>query len=60
VVKSSQHFRAGFEPIADRIMIMATPGALQTDFAAVAYTKKAQLEYFPRVADPLKLDAGAT
>jgi microcystin degradation protein MlrC len=56
VVKSSQHFRAGFESIADRIILMATPGALQADFGAINYRRKLELKYFPRVSDPLGLD----
>jgi microcystin degradation protein MlrC len=35
---------------------VATPGTLQMDFAAIDYRKKSDLDYFPRVADPLGLD----
>lgn len=35
VVKSSQHYRAGFTPIAAEILDVATPGALYPDFAAL-------------------------
>jgi microcystin degradation protein MlrC len=52
-VKSSQHFRANFASIADHVILAATPGALQMDFAALAYRKKTDLEYFPRTRDPL-------
>ena len=52
-VKSSQHFQGGFAPIADRIIRVATPGAIQMDFAAINYVKKRDLSFFPRVADPL-------
>jgi microcystin degradation protein MlrC len=55
VVKSSQHFRTGFAPLADAILVVATPGALQMDFAAFAYRKKRDLDYFPRQSDPLGL-----
>jgi microcystin degradation protein MlrC len=53
VVKSSQHFQAGFAPIAAKVIQVATPGALQMDFASLAYVKKRDLNFFPRVADPL-------
>jgi len=52
-VKSSQHFQTGFAPIADRIIHVATPGAIQMNFATLPYVKKADLNYYPRVADPL-------
>ncbi|MEA1672724.1 M81 family metallopeptidase [Nitrospirillum sp. BR 11163] len=51
IVKSSQHFQALFAPIADRVIQVATPGALGMDFAALPYTKR-DPNYFPRVADP--------
>jgi len=53
-VKSTQHFRANFAGIADHIVLAATPGALQMDFAALPYRKRRDLEYLPLVADPLK------
>jgi microcystin degradation protein MlrC len=56
VVKSSQHFETGFAPIADLVLPVATPGALQMDFAAIPYVKKRDMDFFPRVADPLGLD----
>ena len=52
-VKSSWHFQANFAPIADELIAVATPGALQMDFAAIDYRKKRDREFFPRVADPL-------
>ncbi|MET0272310.1 MAG: M81 family metallopeptidase [Phenylobacterium sp.] len=52
-VKSSQHFQAGFAPIADKVIAVATPGAIQMDFASLAYAKKRDLSFYPRVADPL-------
>jgi microcystin degradation protein MlrC len=52
-VKSSQHFRGHFAPIADHIIQCATPGAIQMDFATLPYVKRRDLNYFPRVADPL-------
>ena len=55
VVKSSQHFETGFSPIADLVLPVATPGTLQMDFAALDYRKKRDMDFFPRVADPLGL-----
>ncbi|WP_372784617.1 M81 family metallopeptidase [Phenylobacterium sp.] len=52
-VKSSQHFQTGFAPIAARIIPVATQGAIQMDFATLPYVEKSDLNYFPRVADPL-------
>ncbi|MET0617265.1 MAG: M81 family metallopeptidase [Luteibacter sp.] len=52
-VKSSHHFHARFAPIADHILSVATPGAIQMDFAGIAYVKRRDWHYFPRVADPL-------
>lgn len=53
VVKSSRHFETGFAPIADLMIAVGTPGALQMDFASLPYRKKRDMDYFPRVADPL-------
>ena len=39
VVKSSQHFYAGFEPIAARILYASTPGTLNYDFSQVPYQR---------------------
>jgi len=52
-VKSSWHFQANFAPIADELIAVATPGALQKDFGAIGYRKKRDQAFFPRVADPL-------
>jgi microcystin degradation protein MlrC len=52
-VKSSQHFQTCFAPIAAKVIRAATPGAIQMDFASLPYVKKLDLNYFPRVADPL-------
>lgn len=51
-VKSSQHFYTGFSPIADRIIHVATPGAMTMSFATMPYTRR-DGAYYPRVADPL-------
>ncbi|MGH8239236.1 MAG: MlrC C-terminal domain-containing protein, partial [Steroidobacteraceae bacterium] len=39
VVKSSNHFQAGFAPLACRTIIVDTPGALSTDFARLPYRR---------------------
>jgi microcystin degradation protein MlrC len=52
VVKSSQHFEGGFGPIAAKLIRVATPGAIQMDFANLPYRKKRDLSFYPRVADP--------
>lgn len=51
VVKSSNHFRAGFEPIAREILYISAPGALQPSFEELAFTKLKR-PYWPRVANP--------
>ena len=47
VVKSTQHFRAGFDPIATRTFYVNTPGALSLDFARIPY-RKAPRDLWPR------------
>jgi microcystin degradation protein MlrC len=39
VNKSSVHFRADFEPIAEKLMICAAPGAMPADTAALPWTR---------------------
>jgi microcystin degradation protein MlrC len=39
VNKSSVHFRADFEPIAEKLLICAAPGAMATDTAALPWTR---------------------
>ena len=39
VNKSSVHFRADFEPIAERLLICAAPGAMPADTAGLPWTK---------------------
>jgi len=51
IVKSTQHFHAGFAPIAAAILYAAAPGAVQPDFAAIPYTKFTR-PYWPRVGNP--------
>jgi microcystin degradation protein MlrC len=51
IVKSTQHFHAGFAPIAKAIFYASSPGALRSDFASIPYTKL-KTSYWPRVVDP--------
>ena len=51
VVKSTQHFYAGFAPVAREILYMATPGAVGPDFASIPLTKLDK-PFWPRVEDP--------
>lgn len=51
VVKSTQHFHAGFAPIAKVILYATPPGALSSDFASIPY-KKMTKPYWPRVKNP--------
>ncbi len=59
-VKSSFHFQQHFAAIADRIIQVATPGAIRMNFAELRYQKIRSQDYFPRVADPLKWDFSST
>jgi microcystin degradation protein MlrC len=49
-LKSTHHFWAGFSPIAARAIYVNAPGALQLDFAHLAYRTR-DLHYWPRVED---------
>lgn len=51
VLKSTNHFRAGFEPIATRILSVETHGALTPDFASIPYCKRSP-DYWPRRRPP--------
>jgi microcystin degradation protein MlrC len=51
VVKSTQHFYAGFAPLAAEVLYVASPGALTSDYGAIPFTKR-KAPYWPRVADP--------
>jgi microcystin degradation protein MlrC len=53
-VKSSEHFRADFGPIAAEVISVATPGTIQMDFASIPYRHKRDQDFHPRVADPLR------
>lgn len=50
-VKSSQHFYAGFAPIASEVIYVATPGSITPVFANIPYTKRAPT-YWPKVENP--------
>lgn len=50
-VKSSNHYQAGFNPIAARVIAVATPGAITPDFANIPYTNRART-YWPAIKDP--------
>ena len=51
VVKSSQHFYAGFAPVAKEVLYINGPGAITPDYARIPYTKR-DGRYWPRVEDP--------
>lgn len=51
IVKSTQHFHAGFAPIAAEILYIAAPGSVSPDFVNLPYVKRS-LNYWPRVDDP--------
>jgi microcystin degradation protein MlrC len=56
VVKSTQHFYAGFAPIAKEVRYVAAPGAIGPDFAAIPFTKRTT-PYWPRVENPWATNA---
>jgi microcystin degradation protein MlrC len=51
VVKSTAHFRAGFEPIASLIVTTIGPGSLLENYGELPYQKR-PLNYWPRLDDP--------
>lgn len=51
VVKSIQHFYAGFAPIASKVLYVSAPGAIPRDYANIPYAKFTD-SYWPRVANP--------
>ena len=51
VVKSSQHFYAGFGPIASEVIYINGPGAITPDYANIPFTKR-DGNYWPKVEDP--------
>ena len=56
VVKSMNHFRAGFEPIARGIVYAASPACIDTDYRRVPY-KNVRRPIWPLDADPWKQGA---
>lgn len=52
VVKSTQHFYAAFEPIAERVIYMDGPGTLTEDMTQLPFARVDQTK-FPWVEDPL-------
>lgn len=57
VVKSTQHFYAGFEPIAAEIIYMSAPGAIAPRFAEIPY-QRVDLHKFPWVDNPFAESKG--
>lgn len=53
VVKSSQHFYAGFAPIASEVIYISGPGAITPDYANIPYTKR-DGAYWPKVDNPFQ------
>lgn len=51
VVKSTQHFYAGFAPVAADVRYVATKGAIAPSFESIPYTKL-KTPYWPKVANP--------
>jgi len=51
VVKSTNHFRAGFDPIAAETLYVDTPGAIRSDFANIPY-ERFKSPYWPKVETP--------
>jgi microcystin degradation protein MlrC len=51
IVKSTNHFYAGFAPIAERVVHVAVPGALEQRFAHIPLTKR-RIPYWPKDEDP--------
>lgn len=51
VVKSSQHFQAGFAPIAAQVVQISGPGASPPDFISIPFTKRDD-DYWPRTGNP--------
>ena len=51
VVKSSQHFYAGYAPVASEIIYMAAPGAVAPRYTEIPF-KRVNLHKYPWVDDP--------
>ena len=50
-VKSSQHFYAGFNPIAEAVLYCATPGAIAPHYGAIPFERFTD-PYWPKVENP--------
>lgn len=53
VVKSTQHFHAGFAPIAREVLYVSAPGAGSMDMTTLPH-RRVQRELWPRVAAPVR------
>jgi microcystin degradation protein MlrC len=51
VVKSTNHFRAGFDPIAAETLYIDAPGAIAPNFSSIPYKTFAK-PFWPKVQDP--------
>jgi microcystin degradation protein MlrC len=51
VVKSSQHFYAGFAPLASEVIYVSSPGAINPDFTTIPYTKRKR-DFWPAIEEP--------
>jgi microcystin degradation protein MlrC len=51
IVKSTQHFHAGFQPVADDIFYVSAPGTGSMDMRSLPFTRVTRA-LWPRVADP--------
>ena len=52
-LKSTQHFYAGFAPMAKEVIYVAAPGAIPPDFANIPFEKFTD-DYWPRVENPFE------
>jgi microcystin degradation protein MlrC len=57
VVKSYNHFQAGFRSLAAQIIHIEGPGAINGNMAAIPFKNRSR-HYWPRVADPFCADSG--
>lgn len=53
VLKSMQHFYAGFRPLVSDVLYVTTPGAIPPDFAALNLTKR-DVPWWPRDDNPFE------
>lgn len=50
-VKSSNHYEAGFNPIATKVIGVATPGSITPDFRNIPYIHRSR-DFYPILEDP--------